>query len=70
MYCVDCEYLAVTICNMNLAKKSVVEQMAPVSDEYEIVQEICGRSNGELGKVATVSQYRQVLANVRLKKYS
>lgn len=49
---------------MNLAKKSVVEQMAPNSDEYEIAQQICSKSTGELGKVTTISQYRQALLKV------
>lgn len=59
---------AVTICNMNLAKKSVVERMPNDSIEYSIVQDICMAREKRGGLSATQKgawpQYQRVITEV------
>lgn len=56
--------IAVTICNMNQAKKSVVEQMASDSVEYNIVQRLCSRRIRIDDQLYTLGQYKGVMKNV------
>lgn len=59
---------AVTICNMNLVKRSIVEQYAKNSVEYSIVHDICySKQNKKLkAKETDDDKYVEVLENVRM----
>lgn len=58
---------ALTICNMNLVKRSVVEQYARDSVEYSIVHDICYHRQKKrlMAKETDDLAYVEVLKNVR-----
>lgn len=60
---------AVTVCNMNLAKKSVAQDISNESDEYAVLQSICRNSTNLNGPIRNAEAgkwpiYRKVLLNV------
>lgn len=64
---------AVTICNMNQAQKSAVNSIPYLSEDFSVVQSICGNSLDEDVNSAIAgkwSDFRRVLSKVSKLQFS